>query len=197
MTRSDVAAWLLIASFAFWVPAAALPARVWTAPLEERLALIAKRRRTWQAVNVSFGLAAVLLVLGFAALAEPLEQAGAGVLVPLSLAALLLGAAVWLASLAFRVTAMTAASGAEPAAGFAAVSAWAGGLFLAWTALANAAVVGFGVAIVDGGYPAAWCGWAAIVLGGLQLVQLLATGDALPALYHVAPALIGVALLLD
>jgi hypothetical protein len=35
------------------------------------------------------------------------------------------------------------------------------------------------------------------VLGGLQLVQLLATGDALPALYHVGPALIGVALLLD
>jgi hypothetical protein len=31
--------------------------------------------------------AAVLLVLGFAALAEPLDEAGAGVLVPFSLAA--------------------------------------------------------------------------------------------------------------
>jgi hypothetical protein len=31
----------------------------------------------------------------------------------------------------------------------------------------------------------------------LVLAQLLVTGDALPALYHVAPALIGVALLLD
>jgi hypothetical protein len=58
-------------------------------------------------------------------------------------------------------------------------------------------VLGFGVAIVRSGYPATWCGWAAIVLGALILVQLLATGDALTAAYHVAPALIGVALLLD
>jgi hypothetical protein len=35
------------------------------------------------------------------------------------------------------------------------------------------------------------------VLGALMLAQVLATGDALPALYHVGPALIGVALLLD
>ena len=58
-------------------------------------------------------------------------------------------------------------------------------------------MLGFGVAIVRSAYPATWCGWAAIVLGALILVQLLATGDALTAAYHVAPALIGVALLLD
>jgi hypothetical protein len=108
--------------------------------------------------------AAVLLVLGFAALTEPLEQAGGGVLVRLSSATLLLGAGLWLASLVFRMTALTAAAGAPPTAGFRAVSTWAGGLFLAWTALGNAAVLGFGVAIVRSGYPATWCGWAAIVL---------------------------------
>jgi hypothetical protein len=197
MTRADVSGWLLLASFALWVPAAALPSRVWAAPLRERLALIARRRRRWQAVNLSVGGAAVALVLGFAALAEPLERAGGGVLVPLSLAALLLGAALWLASIAFRVTAMTAASRAEPPPGFEAVSAWAGGLFLAWTALGNAAVVGFGAAVVDSAYPATWCGWAAIALGSAILVQLLVTGDALPAVYHVAPALVGIALLVD
>jgi hypothetical protein len=117
--------------------------------------------------------------------------------VPLSFAALLLGAGLWLASLTFRMTAMAAAAGAAPPAGFEAVSAWAGGLFLAWTALANAAVLGYGVAIVHGGYPATWSGWAAIVLGALMLAQLLGTGDALPGLYHVAPALIGLALLFD
>lgn len=197
MTRSDIAGWLLLASFALWLPAAALPARVWTAPLPERLALIGQRRRSWQTINLSIAGAAVLLVLGFAALAEPLRQAGAGVLVPLSLAALLLGAGLWLASLTFRVTAMAAAAGTTPPAGFEAVFAWAGGLFLAWTVLGNAAVVGFGVAVVRSGYPTTWCGWAAIALGGVMLVQLLATGDALPGAYHVAPALIGVALLLD
>jgi hypothetical protein len=197
MSRADVSGWLLVVSFALWIPAAALPSRVWAAPLEERLALIARRQRTWQAVNVSIGGAAVALVLGFAALADPLERAGGGVLVPLALAALLLGAALWLASIAFRVTAMTAASRAEPPTGFEAVSAWAGGLFLAWTVLGNAAMVGFGAAIVDSAYPARWCGWAAIALGSAMLVQLLVTGDALPALYHVAPVLVGIALLVD
>src|SRR6266542_333595 len=198
MTRSDVAGWLLIASFVLWFPAA-VPSlyRVWTAPLREKLVLIGPQRRTWQAVNLSIASAAVLLVLGFAALQEPLERAGGGVLVPLSFAALVLGAALWLASLVVRVTAMAAAAGTAPVPGFEAVSAWAGGLFLAWTALGNAAVVGFGVAIVHGGYPAVWSGWAAIVLGALILVQLVATGDALPGAYHLAPALVGIALLLD
>jgi hypothetical protein len=196
MTRSDVAGWLLVASFVLWLPAAALPSRVWTASLPERLALIAPRRRRWQAINLSIAGAAVLLVLGFAALTEPLLRAGAGVLTPLSMSVLLMGAPLWLASLTFRVTTMTAASETGPLPGFAAVSAWAGGLFLAWTALANAAVLGCGVAIVQSGYPAAWSGWLAIVLATLMLAQLIATGDALPALYHVAPALIGIALLL-
>lgn len=197
MTRSDLAGLLLLSSFVLWLPAAALPSRVWTASLPERLALIAPRRRRWQAINLSIFGAAVLLVLGFAALAQPLERAGAGVLVPLSLSALVMGAPLWLASLTFRVTTMTTASGTEPRPEVAALSAWAGGLFLAWTALANAAVLGFGVAIVHSGYPAAWSGWLAIVLAALMLAQLATTGDTLPALYHVAPALIGIALLLD
>lgn len=197
MTRSDVAGWLLLGSFVLWLPAAALPARVWTASLPERLELIAPRRRSWQAVNLSIAGAAVALVLGFAAVAQPLEQAGAGVLVSLALSTLLVGAPLWLASLTFRVATMTAASGTEGSPGLAALSAWAGGLFVAWTALANAAVLGFGVAIVHSGYPATWSGLLAIVLSALMLGQLTAIGDALPALYHVAPALIGIALLLD
>lgn len=197
MTRSDIAGWLLLGSFVLWLPVAALPARVWTASLPERLALIASRPRRWQAVNLSIAGSAVVLVLGVVALAEPLGQAGAGVLVPLSLSALLMGAPLWLASLAFRVTAMTAASEMEPQAGFAALTAWVGGLFLAWSVLANAAVLGLGVAVVRSGYPAAWSGWLAIVLAALLLAQLTATGDALPVTYHVGPALIGIALLLD
>jgi hypothetical protein len=100
MTRPEVAGWLLVASFLPWLPAAVLPSRVWTAPLGERLALIARRRRAWRAVNLSIGGAAVPLVLGFAALKEPLERAGGGVLVPLSVATMLLGASLWLACVA-------------------------------------------------------------------------------------------------
>jgi hypothetical protein len=109
MTRSELAGWLLLASFALWWPVGAVPSlyRIWPAPLDEKLALIGGRRRTWQALNLFMAAAAVLLVLGFAALTEPLEQAGGGVLVQLSLATLLLGAGLWLASLVFRLTAMT------------------------------------------------------------------------------------------
>ncbi len=196
MTRPEIAGWLLLASFALFVPVVALPPRVWRGPLHEQLALIARRRRAWQAINLSIAGSAMLLVLGFVALAGPLQEAGGGILVPLSLGTLLVGAALWLTNLAFRVTVM-AVSGTEPLPGFAAVSAWAGGLFLGWTVLANAANLGIGVAIVHSGYPATWSGWIAIVLGALMLAQLLATGDAIPGLYHVAPALIGVALLLD
>ena len=197
MTRSDAAGWLLVTSFGLWVAAGVLPMRVWTSPLEERLDIIAGRRRTWQAVNLAIGAATVILVLGVAALAGPLEQAGGGVLVPLSAAALVLGAGLWLIALAFRVWPLAAAAGTASPPGLEVAASWAGGLFVAWSWLGNAAVAMLGAAVVRADHPAGWCGWAAIVLGVLLLVQLAVTGDALPALYHVAPALIGVALLLD
>ena len=197
MTRSDVAGWLLVGSFAFWLPAGALPSRVWTAPIPERLALIARRPRRWQLVNLSIAAAAVLLALGFVAVASPLEQSGAGVDVALSLAVLLLGVSLWLISLAFRITVTTSASSGGLPAGFAAVSAWAGALFLGWTILGNAAIAGFGAAVVQSGYPATWCGWVVIVLVALIVVQLVVTGDSLPVLYHVGPLVLGVTLLVD
>jgi hypothetical protein len=58
----------------------------------ERLHLIASRRRTWQGVNLAIAAAALLLVLVTVALAAPLEAAGRGVLVPLSVATLVVGA---------------------------------------------------------------------------------------------------------
>jgi hypothetical protein len=44
MTRSDAAGVLLIGSFALWLPLGALPSlyRIWPAPLDEKLALIAR-----------------------------------------------------------------------------------------------------------------------------------------------------------
>jgi hypothetical protein len=48
---------------------------------------------------------------------------------------------------------------------------------------------------VHADYPAAWSGWSSIALGGIVLAQLVLTGDALPASYHLAPLGIGIALL--
>ena len=83
-----------MASFVFWFPAALLPSRIWPRR-PERLAVIAQRRGTWQVLDISLGGAAPLLVLGFAALAEPLERAGGSVLVSLSLTALLVSVPLW------------------------------------------------------------------------------------------------------
>ena len=185
MTRVDLSGWLLIASFVLWFPAAALPARIWTAPRAERLTLIDERRRRWQVVNLSFAVAAVLLVLGFVALAEPLRREGAPTLTDLSLALLLLGAPLWLASLVHRI--VVARDGA----------AWAGALFLAWSVIANVAIIGFGAALVRSDLSGTWAGWTAIFAGAAILLQLLVTGDALPALYHVGPAVMGAAALLS
>ena len=108
-----------------------------------------------------------------------------------------MGVALWLVSLAFRVTVTTSAFSGGVPAGFEAVSAWAGALFLGWTILGNAAVAGFGAAVVQSGYPATWCGWVVIVLVALIVAQLLLTGDSLPVLYHVGPLVLGATLLVD
>lgn len=183
MTRVELAGCFLVASFVLWFPAAVLPARIWAAPHAERLSLIAQQRRRWQLVNLAIATATVLLVLGFVALAEPLRREGSATLADLSLALLLLGAPLWLASLVHRI--VVAADG----------SAWAGGLFLAWSVTANVAVIGFGAAFLRSDLANGWSGWVAIVLAALILVQLVLTGDALPALYHLGPTAIGVALL--
>ena len=185
LTRADLSCWLLVASFVLWFPAAILPLRIWTAPYRERLALIGRQRRRWQVVNLAFAAAAVSLVLGFAGLVDPLRRGGASTLADLSLALLLLGAPLWLASLVHRIVATDEGA------------AWAGGLFVAWSVIANVAVVGFGAALVRSDLSGAWSGWLAMALGALMLVQLLLTGDALPALYHLGPAVMGIALLLD
>jgi len=184
MTRSQLSGWLLVASFALWFPAATLPARIWTAPVAERISLIAQRRRRWQLVNLAIAAATVLLVLGLVALVEPLRRGGAATLADLSLALMLLAAPLWLASLVHRI--VVAEDG----------SAWAGGLFLAWSVIANAAVIGFATAFVRSDLTGGWSGWVAIVLASLILVQLIITGDALPAAYHLGPTVIGIALLL-
>lgn len=185
VTRIDLSGWLLISSFVLWFPAAVLPARIWTAPHAERLTLIHEQRRRWQIVNLAIAAAAVLLVLGFAALAEPLRREGAPTLTDLSLALLLLGAPLWLASLVHRIV-------VEPEG-----AAWAGGLFLAWSVIANVAIIGLGAALVRSDLAGAWAGWIGIVLGALMLFQLLVTRDALPALYHVGPAVMGAVVLLS
>jgi hypothetical protein len=196
MTESRVAGGLLVASLVLWLPVGLLPARIWSATPTVRLELIAARRRRWQAANLSIGAAAVLLVAGVAVLGGQLAEDGAGALAVTALSILGLGAALWLGSLAFRIWPMSAVAGAgPPPPGFELAAAWAGGLFLGWSVLANTAIVVLGAAVLQAGAPAPWCGWLAIAAGGLALAQLLVNGDSLPVLYHVAPALVGVALL--
>jgi hypothetical protein len=185
VSRVDTAGVLLVASLALWLPAALLPAAIWTAPPAERLALIARQRRRWQLVNASIAAAGLALVLGVAALAEPVRGEGPATLADLALVLLVVGVPLWLASLVHRIAVV------EDGA------AWAGALFLAWSVLANVACAGLGAAVVRSGVAPAWTGWAVVACAGLILVQLALTGDALPAAYHLGPAILGIALLVD
>ena len=49
--------------------------RVWTAPREEHLALVAARRRSWTLVNVGFTVATVLTAAGLTILAAVIDVA--------------------------------------------------------------------------------------------------------------------------
>lgn len=192
MRADTVAGWLLVLSVAPWFSLLAIDNRIWARPFAERLAMIAERPRAWQFVNVCIAAASVLLVLGFVASLRPLEAAGAGVLAPLSIAAIAIGCASWLVSLAFRVSTLPAAG---DAASVDLLRSWAGGLFYQWAVLANVAAVGLGAAAVHAGHPSAWGGWLCLAFGALLLLQLATTGDALPVTYHLGPLALGVAFL--
>jgi hypothetical protein len=53
-----------------------------------------------------------------------------------------------------------------------------------------------GVAVCRSVLDGSWSGWVAIARAALVLVQLSLTGDALPAAYHLGPAVVGISLLI-
>lgn len=127
--------------------------------------------------------AALVNVLGFVLLADLLQSAGERLIAQPALVAYVIGTAVLLA-----------AEGA-----FLDDRRWILPQVVLYVVLAFLAQAGFGVALLRTGLVPAWAAWATVAwnLGWLAAFALMRPGDIYyPVLHHVAPLLIGAALLM-
>jgi hypothetical protein len=136
----------------------------------------------WERGLVAAGL--LLNVLGFTALESMLSAAGTSILARLALVTMLLSAAVLLAAemtwLHNRV--------------------WVYPQVVLYVVLAFLAQAAFGVALAQSGLVAAWVGWATVAWNLACLVVLAVASPRnmyFPALHHLAPLVIGIALLVS
>lgn len=128
--------------------------------------------------------AALVNVLGFVVLADLLQNAGDAIIARLALTVFVIGTAVLLA-----------AEGA-----FLHDRQWISAQVVFYVALAFLAKAAFGVALLRTGFVPAWAGWVTTVwnLGWLALFAIVRPDDIYyPVLHHVAPVVIGVALLVS
>ncbi len=126
--------------------------------------------------------AVVVTCLGLALLHALLHDAGDSVFALLGLVTYLIGAVVVL------VAETAALSG----------SAWANTQIILYVVLAFLGQAAFGAALLRTGLLPAWVGWATVLwnAGWLALLSILRPRDIYyPALHHVAPLVIGIALL--
>jgi hypothetical protein len=130
-----------------------------------------------------FVMAAVLtMVLGLVLLERILEAAGDTVLAPLAMVTFLIGAVVVIVAETFQL------SGQE----------WVYGSIVMYVFLAFLAQAVFGTSLLRTGLLPGWVGWATIIwnLAWLVVLPVISPRDIYyPVLHHVAPLMIGIALL--
>jgi hypothetical protein len=172
-----VAASLLVLSFVIFAVGGILYTgrAIWKWPAGE-----APRYLRWER---GFVMAAILaMVLGLVLLERMLEAAGDTILAPLAMVTFLIGAVVVIVAETFHL------SGQE----------WVYGSIVMYVLLAFLAQAVFGVSLLRTGLLPGWVGWAAVVwnLAWLVVLPIVSPRDIYyPVLHHVAPLLIGIALL--
>ena len=203
------AAWLLLGGLLAFGFGAAIPVRwleVWFSGLERHLELISQHRRSWAWLN-GFMIAAVLLTAaGFSVMAA---QLGHPALVAAA-ATFAIGSVMWILVASYRTTTSVwvadqmSATGRVPEV-FKALDAWTGRWFQIYIATAYGSEIAVGVGLLSGTVVPSWVciftigfGLAGFlsVLPGFSRLPVLSGVFEVPILVHVAPAIIGVALLL-
>lgn len=195
MRDSTVIGIVLVAGLAIFTTGAVFWRLGFEGPLAEALrAVHAERgRHTW--IHVWMLVAMIVTpsgIAGYAALTgSPIAAMAA--------AAYAIGAALWIASLMFRLTVVRWAA-AQPVMPdvFPPLSAWASGLYTVHMASAYAAFATLGAAVLAGGGPG-WLGWLGVGLGLGCLAGFVATRFNgpfnPPILAHAYTAVLGVWLL--
>lgn len=210
ITIQRVTGAVLVASFIVFAVGGILPivgehgnVRIFTLPVREHLRAVAHNAAVWRSANVWMGAASVLLLVGLTMLTTLLELANERLYARLGLMGWQVSAILWLIFSAFRgvVTVNIAQVIGVPERADAAMSfyeplaQWGFTLFSISALIGFLALAAYGGALLQSALIPAWAGWATLVFSLVLLVQLLVTGDTLPAFHYVPPLLIGVLLL--
>lgn len=202
---------LLIAAFVSFAIGGTLPIvgekgnmGIFTLPVREHLLAVADNAVAWRWANIFMGAAAAILLAGLTMLTTILEGASERILSRLGLVGFLLAAASWVIFSAFRATitiraaqemSATDTTGAIPAY-YEPLAQWGFALFYVYAVVGFLSLAAYGGSLLQVDLLPAWVGWSTIVFSILLLIQLLITGDTLPAFHYFPPLLIGIFLML-
>jgi hypothetical protein len=206
MDAADVVGWVLVGGFVLFLVGAGGWRMEYEQPLPEALRVIHgdRRRRAWihlWMIPAMFATSAG--VAGYAA------NAADGVAAALALMAAVvyaMGAVCWVASLAFRLTVVPWAAertveDGDPPAGFPALDAWAGSLYVVHMVSAYAAFAVVGASVLVAGELPSWVGWLGLGWGlafGAGFVATRFAGVFNPPIWaHTYTLLLGVMLLVS
>jgi hypothetical protein len=174
---------------------------VWTARGVDALPIIGQHRGSWQVANWLFATGAGLTLAGLGALTVLFSRPAGSTLPTAALTLMAVATTLWIANLAFRLTATVRAAGSVSDGApvpdwYEQVNAWTGGLWYAAALTGGSAMIGYGLAAAAGQVLPGWTGWLAVGLGVLMLGLFLATGDVPPFLLYLAPTAFGVTALI-
>ena len=209
ISEGRIAGMLLVAGAVIFFASVSIPllsglgVRVWNAPLPEHLERIASNRSAWLWTNRGIVAGVLLTAVGLGGLTALLREAGDGLLGQTGLLFFALGVTFWIIELAFRLSvtvwaAETAASSGAPPAFFEPLQHWMGTLFFLYMALAYLGTAVYGGALLQTAMLPAWVGWVTLgagLFGALSFATGLPTIFTIPAGVHLAPLVIGIALL--
>lgn len=174
----------------------------WKLPLDDKLDRVAMHRWEWWWVSVWELLGLFLMTGGLAGLTYLLTAEGEPVLASVAYGGYLVALFAWVFGLIAQ--AAGGSQGAVQRAESGQTPAWIHpfweGAYLAeaaWIIGSNLTYALMGVAIIQSGFVGAWAGWAALGLGVLIPVVVLATRVGFPQLGVIVPFIIGVAVIIE
>lgn len=207
LNEHRIAGVLLILAFVSFAIGGALPvvgekgnARIFTLPAREHLLAVAENPIVWRWANIFMGAAAVILLAGLTMLTAILEEANEHTLSRVGLVGFLLAAVLWVIFSVFRAT-ITIQAAQEMAAThvapfyFEPLAKQGFALFYVYAVVGYLALAAFGGSLLQTSLLPSWVGWATLIFSLALLVQLLITGDTLPAFHYLPPLLVGILLL--
>ena len=175
---------------------------IFTLPVREHLIAVAKIETIWRWANIFMGAAGVVLLAGLSMLTSILERANEYTYSRLGLVVFLIAAVLWVMFSAFRAVITINASqelaltGRVPAY-YEPLAKWGFALFYIYAVLGFLALGAYGISLLRVDLLPGWIGWATLIFSIAILLQLMITGDTLPAFHYIPTLLIGILLLLN